>query len=435
MADFHPGRLQVLHAAPSPVGRILLWSICLLAVLVVVWASLGTVDVVAVGQGRVIPAGRVKLLQAPEAGVVRAIHVRDGDRVRAGDILVELDPTAALAGYDQVRSDLQLALLDRARLEALSRNPADPGRVFVQPPAADTVALTVQRRLMLGRAAEFRAQQDAARAELARHRGEERSLRAQIAKLEASIPLLAKRVEAKQTLVDKGIGAAMPLLEIRQQLSDQQHDLLVLRTRDGEIRSSIALAEAQLRRVQAEFERGLQGELAETGRKIAGLQQDLLKAEQRLLYQTLTAPIDGTVQQLAVNTVGGVMTQGQTALVVVPGDSRLEVEAMLLNKDIGFVQAGQPAVVKFETYNFTRYGYLEGTVTTVSRDAIEDKTLGLVYAARIALDAQKMEIEGRELPIGAGMTATVEIKTDQRRIIDFVLAPLVRYKQESLRER
>ena len=129
------------------------------------------------------------------------------------------------------------------------------------------------------------------------------------------------------------------------------------------------------------------------------------------------------------------LTQGQTALVIVPADTNLEVEALLLNKDIGFVEAGQRAVVKFETFNFTRYGYLEGTVLHVSRDAIEDKAFGLVYAARIALDAQEMMIDGRRTPLSSGMTVTAEIKTDRRSIADFIIAPMVRHQHESLRER
>lgn len=433
--DFHPARLAALHTAPSPLGRILLWGVCLFAVLALLWAVFGTVDVVAVGQGKLIPTGKVKVVQAPEAGVVRAIHVRDGDRVREGDPLIELDATAAFAAYDQIAEDLRLVKLDRARLMALSANPRQPEATFRPPTEARPEMVALARRLMAGRAAEYRAQADAAQAELARRRGEARSLQAQIAKLEASIPLLAKRVEAKQTLTDKGYGASMPLLEIKQQLSDQEHDLDILKTRRAEVEGGVQAAEAQLRRIHAEYQRSIEAELSEVEKKFSALQQDHRKAEQRLHYQTLTAPADGSVQQLAVNTIGGVLTQGQTAMMVVPADTRLEVEAMLLNKDIGFVVPGQRAVIKLETFNFTRYGFLEGTVLHVSRDAIEDKSFGLVYAARISLDAEAMEIDGRPTALGPGMSAVVEIKTDRRRIIDFVLAPLVRYQQESLRER
>lgn len=433
--DFHPAYLSAAQAMPSPLGRILLWTISVFGLLALGWSIVGTVDVVAVGQGKLIPTGRIKVVQAAEAGVVRVIHVRDGDKVREGDPLIELDQTAVLASYDQLRDDMRNARLDRARLVALVEAPRAPETRFQVPPDSRSGLVVVQRRLMLGRAAEFRAQADAAEAELAKRQGEARSLQAQIAKLQSSIPLLAKRVEAKQILTDKGFGASMPLLELKQQLSDQEHDLAIQTVRMAEIQSGIRAAEAQKRRVQAEFERGIEAELSDVEKKLLGLQQDLLKAEQRLNYHTLTAPADGTVQQMAVNTVGGVLNQGQTVLMVVPAETRLEVEAMIQNKDIGFVQPGQTAVVKFETFNFTRYGYLEGEVLHVSRDAIEDKTFGLVYAARIALPAQVMMIEGRNTPLSAGMTATVEIKTDERRLIDFVLAPLIKHKHESLRER
>ncbi len=433
--DFHPAGLETLRAVPSPLGRTMLWGVCLFAGLGMLWSIWGTVDVVAVGQGKVIPNDRVKVVQAPEAGVVRAIHVRDGGRVKAGDTLIELDPTTVFASYDQLRDDLRLALLDRARLIALGTDVQNPERAFVVPAGSRPDLIPVQRRMMQGRAAEYRAQNENALADLARRQAESRSLQAQIAKLDSSIPMLAQRVDAKKTLTEKGYGAAMPLLELRQQLSDQEHDRAILHTRQSEVQSNIRAAEAQIRRLKAEFERSVETELSDVERKIAGLRQDLAKAEQRLQYQTILAPADGTVQQLAVNTVGGVLTQGQTALVIVPADTNLEVEALLLNKDIGFVEAGQRAVVKFETFNFTRYGYLEGTVLHVSRDAIEDKAFGLVYAARIALDAQEMMIDGRRTPLSSGMTVTAEIKTDRRSIADFIIAPMVRHQHESLRER
>jgi membrane fusion protein, hemolysin D len=206
----------------------------------------------------------------------------------------------------------------------------------------------------------------------------------------------------------------------------------------------------------AEYRRGLFDELAKAEQKAASLAQDVVKAEQRTKLQLLTAPVDGVVQQLAVHTVGGVVTAAQALLVIVPIDSHLEIEAMISNRDIGFVHSGQEAEIKVDTFNFTRYGLLRGEVLSVSQDAIardkpqdksNDKAQGaetstsepkgqeLSFAARVSLDRTQMQVEEKFVNLSPGMAVTVEIKTGSRTIISYLLSPLLRYKQESLRER
>jgi hemolysin D len=209
-------------------------------------------------------------------------------------------------------------------------------------------------------------------------------------------------------------------------------------------------------RTAAEYQRTLLDDLAKADQKASGLAQDVIKAEQRTKLQYLTAPVDGVVQQLAIHTVGGVVTPAQALAVIVPKESRLEIEAMVPNRDIGFVEAGQDAAIKIDTFSFTRYGLLHGNVLSVSQDAItrdkpQDKTADkpqgteqassepkgqeLVYAARVSLDRTQMQVENKLVNLSAGMAVTVEIKTGSRRIISYLLSPLLRYRQESLRER
>jgi hemolysin D len=223
-----------------------------------------------------------------------------------------------------------------------------------------------------------------------------------------------------------------------------------------ETEAAVAAAVETRKQTESEYQRTLFGELASAEQKAAGLAQDLVKAEQRSALQVLTAPVDGVVQQIQVATIGGVVTPAEQLMVVVPAESRLEIEAMVPNKDIGFVAAGQPAEIKIDTFNFTRYGLLHGTVLTVSQDAIardkpasdKEKQLSaantgnsqpqgqeLVYAARVSLDRTQMEVDDRLVNLGPGMAVTVEIKTGQRRLIEYLLSPILRYRQESLRER
>lgn len=149
----------------------------------------------------------------------------------------------------------------------------------------------------------------------------------------------------------------------------------------------------------------------------------------------LAAPVDGIVQQLAIHTIGGVVTPAQPLMVIVPESQKLEIEAMVLNKDIGFVSANQPAEIKLEAFPFTKYGIIDGTVSQVSSDAIQDEKQGLVYAARIAMTQSSINVDGKQVNLSPGMAVTTEIKTGKRRIIEYLLGPVLQYRQESLRER
>ena len=229
------------------------------------------------------------------------------------------------------------------------------------------------------------------------------------------------------------------------------------RSRLIEADASLAALKDQRRQADAEYKRTNLTDLAQAEQKAASLQEEVVKAQQHRDLQTLTAPVDGTVQQLGVHTVGGVVTPAQALLIVVPADSRLEIEAMVPNRDIGFVHLGQSAAIKIDTFNFTRYGLLHGDVLGVSQDAItrdkpQDKSGGssqagaesdsseakgqeMIYAARVSLDRTQMQVEDRVVDLAPGMAVTVEIKTGSRRVIEYLLSPLLRYKQSSLRER
>ena len=268
--------------------------------------------------------------------------------------------------------------------------------------------------------------------------------------------MVEERYEVRKALYGKELGAKLVYLEALQQLLEQRKDLAVQQSRYAEATAALAAIVETNAQTIAEYRRTRFGEFAEAERKAAGLAQDLVKAEQRTKLQILTAPVDGIVQQLAVHTIGGVVTPAQVLLVLVPVDGRLEIEATISNRDIGFVHPGQEAEIKVDTFNFTRYGLLHGKVLTVSPDAIardkpqdkgSDKVQGadnssseprgqeLGYSARVSLDRTQMQLEDKLVNLSPGMAVTVEIKTGSRTVISYLLSPLLRYRQDSLRER
>jgi hemolysin D len=451
---FLPAALEITETPPSPVGRAIGASIIGVFCVALVWASLGSVDIVATAAGRIVPGGRTKLIQPFETGVVRAIHVRDGQTVKAGDVLIELDPTMIEADQERQRSDLVAANLDVARLRAALTD--DPVASFHPPPGASSAQVEMHRQFLIN----DRAEQASKLAEIGREQSQKEAERAttsaSVAKIQATIPVLQERVDIHKTLLDKGLASKVTYLSEVQDLVGLQQDVAVQQSRLREADAAIALLKETREKTAVEYRRTVYDALTKAEQKAASLAQDAIKAEQRTKLQRLTAPVDGVVQQLAVHTVGGVVTPAQALAVVVPSENRLEIEAMVSNRDIGFIHAGQKAEIKVDTFNFTRYGLLHGEVLSVSSDAItrerqqsspnertadaatstsEPKGQELEYAARISLDRTDMQVDEKLVKLGPGMAVTVEIKTGSRRMINYLLSPLARYKQETLRER
>ena len=453
---FLPAALEIVETPPSPIGRATAATIILLFCAALLWAWWGTIDIVASATGKVQPGDGTKVVQPFETGIVRSIRVQDGQAVKAGEVLIDLDPTVNAAERDHLRSDLLAERLNTARLHAALADGDDPSAGFVPPAEADPELIAAQRQLLLNQVTEHRAKIAALLRQQAQKEAEQVTTSATIHKLETIIPVIQSRVDIRKTLVEKELGSKLTYFEVLQLLVEQQEEFNVQNSRLHETEAAIAAIRETRGQAAAEYRHTLSDELAKSEQKANGIAQDLIKAEQRTSLQRLTAPVDGVVQQLAVHTVGGVVTPAQSLLVVVPSDSRLEIEAMVSNHDIGFVHAGQEAEIKIDTFNFTRYGLLHGQVLSVSQDAVirdrqqdrsNDRTLGkqnetsepkgqeLNYSARISLDRTSMVIDDKVVNLSPGMAVTAEIKTGSRTVLSYLLSPLLRYRQEVLRER
>jgi hemolysin D len=451
---FLPAALEIVETPPSPLGRAVGATLIGLFVLALAWSSLSHVDIVATAPGKIIPTGYSKVIQPFETGVVRAILVANGQNVNAGDVLIELDSTINEGEINHLRGDLQSAQLDIARIHAALTDTDDPLTVFQPPEGANPALVAIQRQFLLAQVTEHRAKIAALDGQRAQKEAELATISATVDKLEAVIPTIEERVNIRKTLNE--YGNKLQYFEVLQQLTESQQERLVQKSHLKEARAAVAAIIETRGQTKAEFRRTLFSELTEAERKAAGLAADLSKAEQRTKLQQLTAPVSGMVQQLAVHTVGGVVTPAQSLMVIVPGDSSLEIEAMVSNHDVGFVHAGDEVEIKVDTFDFTRYGLLHGRVLSISSDAIvrdgpndkgsekqpgsnaassEPKGQELTYAARISVDRTQMQVEDKKVNLSPGMAVTAEIKTGSRRIISYLLSPLIKYKQESLRER
>ncbi|HEV7605970.1 MAG TPA: HlyD family type I secretion periplasmic adaptor subunit [Steroidobacteraceae bacterium] len=446
--EFLPAALEVQESPPSPLGRFTLWAVMAMITLAFIWSIIGRVEIVAVAPGKIIPSGQVKVIQASNIGRVKAILVSDGDSVKAGQPLIELDPTLAEADRQRLESDWVASSLELARWRAYSAW-LDNGKAGAVTAAAVDVSaigggaklvvpetsVALQHSLLDQSIAQQRSKIAGIDQTLLRRRAEGESTRQVLEKLRQTLPLVTQRAESLKKLSEQNLVARNTYLEVEQQRIEAMQDFAAQESNLTSTAAAINELIEQRQLALADSRREAFEKLEELEKQNRSQRQELIKASDIAGDQVLTSPVDGVVQQLKVHTVNGVVSPAEQLLVVVPKDQTLEVEARVLNKDIGFVRAGQLVSVKVEAFPFTRYGVIEGTVTSVSNDAIADEKLGLYYAARVRVKKSTMFIDGVDVLLSPGMAVTAEVTTGTRRLIEFVLSPVMEHVQESGRER
>ncbi len=432
--EFLPAAVEVLETPPSPAGRILAIAICAFFALALAWASWAEIDIVAVAEGKVIPSGKTKVVQPLEIGVVKTIAVEEGQHVKAGDLLVELDSTATGADAASLRQQLSATRLEAARLKVVLG--MDDGTLLNNPPeGVDREAFDLAMALATSQLSEQEHHLTSLAQEIERQKSNAASAQADAAKARETLPLVQERAEMSRQMAESGVISRVEYLRAQEELVDLQRSLDSAAAKVKEAKAAIASLQQQRQQATAEFERDRMKELTEAESKAKSLAEDLTKADQRKSLQRILSPVDGVVQQLQVHTIGGIVEPAQQLMQVVPEGAAVEIEARILNKDIGFVQEGQDAVIKMEAFPFTRYGTLEGRVTEVSDDAIEDEKLGLLFTARIAVPEAKLQVDDKIMPPSPGMMASVEIKTGTRTMMEYVLSPVMKATDEAGRER
>lgn len=433
---FLPAHLELIETPVSPTARWTMRIIIGMFVVALTWAALGKLDIVAVAPGKTVVDSRTKVVQPSEVAVVRRILVRDGQQVKAGDLLIELDATATGADFAKAGDALANARMAAMRQRALAEAIASGKPLRFEPvPGVPEARVAAEQALARSQHEALQARRHNLQALIAQRRAELETTQAGIRPLDESARISRTRAEDYAKLVEgKYVGRHDYLLREQERIAAER-DLATQRNRVQEIRSALLAADEELRVLVTDFRQQTLDGLRAAEEQIGQMNPEVSKAGQRDRLMTLRAPVSGTVQQLAVHTVGGVVTPAQALLVVVPSEEALEVEATVLNKDIGFVRPGQAVTVKVESFPYTRYGYLTGKVVSVSHDAAQVEQLGLVFPARVKLERATLDIDGVEVRLSAGMSLSAEIKTGKRRVIDYLLSPLRQHGSESLRER
>lgn len=436
--EFMPAAIEIEKTPASPVGRVILYSIMLLFLVAVLWTYFGKIDIVAVAKGKVVPTESVKVIQPLETAVIESIHVGEGERVVKGQPLVTLDADIPEADVRNFREQWRGVALKRLRLAELVRwfESAEGWSASLQTENQDLQAFVPAQRALLNQEVnELDAIVRNIDQETDRLVAEQKMVAAEVKKNQRLLEVLDERVAAYDVLQQRGIGSRMDFLKVKQEQIEIEQNVSVQRARINQLAASIAANESKREMVVAERFKNTLSELEGLTVQEATLREELLKAKLRSRQYVLKAPVDGTVQELVVTTVGGVVTPAQELMKLVPEGGGVEVEAKFLNKDIGFIHSGQSTEIKVDTFNFTKYGVIDAELVDISNDAVKDEQLGLVYYAKIKPDRSSLSINGKNIKLSPGMTVIAEVKTGERRIIEFFLSPLLRYQEESLSER
>lgn len=433
--DFLPAALEITETPPPPAGRAVLWLIILAAFGAVAWSFLSEVEMVAVAEGRIIPTARLQAVEAGDAGIVRAILVREGERVVKGQPLVRLDSTLSGADEAAARADLSAAMLQRARAMALLAHADGAATPFQPPSGASPDAAAAEGQAVAARINEHQSR----RAGLSQRRAGAEAARgvalAELVKLEQLLPLVEAQHAAQAELAAKGLSPALRVLQLQERVVAARQDMEVQQARARETAAQIAMLDRERSQADAEFRAKAAAEQAEAEAVIATRSELVRKAEQRSAMQVLAAPVDGTVNEIAVTSVGEVLEVGARVATLVPAGSELVIEALVLNKDAGHVREGMEVALKVESFPFTRHGVLHGVVEHLSADAVLDQARGLVFPARVRLTEGALTDRGERLRLSPGLTVAAEIVTGHRTVADYILSPVAKATSEAGRER
>ena len=462
--EFWPSAKEVLDTPASPIRVAMMWAICSLFTLAVVASCVLTIDIHALAHGRIESVGRSKIVQSLDAGRVIAIKVQEGTHVKAGDIVLVLDPTEAVAARDEYQRQTEEFGAEiarrRAAIEAVERHD-DAWRPKIAFLAATAPALQTREQVALDAGLlQLRTKLRSLDAKIAESEHQKRALEQTMEAQQRVLKALQDRLDMREELRQKNWETTANVVDAKETLYRETTSMVEHTGEWTQADAVIASVTREKEEERAKFVNENAQALTQAEAKLDDASQELIKAQAKAARANIRAPVDGVVQELAVTSYGQVVTSGQQLMTVVPSDAPIEIEASVSNVDIGFVRVGQRAVVKIDTFPFTIYGTIVGRVTRVSHDAVRNRdalptaaddatpreseaspasnvpqSQNLVFPVTVELDRTAMLVDGTAVPLSPGMTGEIEILTGKRRVIDYLLSPLRETGSQALHER
>lgn len=424
--EFTPLLVEIEERPTSPLGRSLFWTLLAFITIGLLWLFLAKIDVVVSARGKVVPDGEIKTLQPVETGVIGSILVKEGQSVKKGEVLMEIDPSVTQSDLASQQKNLSLLELEIERLDALIKNrPFSPSST-----CKDTAAIATQQMMYISTKSAYDQQCQVIEEQL---RQTEQQTQGAIVDKKRLIQLLASATQREARLNEvldiiakkEYEDAQNQRVEYQEQASMKDH---TIEQSNGKLHELTQ----QLRLVTQEYRNKLLAELTQKSKEATSLRTEVETTLFRNAKQQIIAPVDGYIGKLLVHTVGGVVTPAEKLVTLIPKGVPLIIKATVLNQDIGFITKEMDVAVKIDTFDFQKYGLVNGKVKHIADDAIEDEKLGPVYEIAITPSATTLKGEGKTLSIHPGMSVTAELKVGKRRVIEFFIYPMIKYLDEGL---
>jgi membrane fusion protein, adhesin transport system len=433
-AEFVTGRAAADLQRPRIFAHILLLVIASFFGIAFAWASWASLDEVTRGDGRVIPSSQVQVVQNLEGGIVAAMLVREGEIVERGQVLLRIDNVRAASDYRESRKRYLALLGSLARLRAEvtgSDQLAFADEVLSE--AAEVVSN--ESALFQARKVALRNEVSVLESQVEQRDQELAELRHRLAQLERSLALAREELAMTEPLAARGVVSKVEALRLRRQVNDLEGELDAVRLSIPRIESARREGLQRIEERTSTFHATSQRELTAVQAEVEALREAIAAEEDRVQRTEVRSPVRGTVKQVMVHTVGGVVQPGADLVEIVPLEDTLLIEAQVRPADIAFLRPGQPAVVKITAYDFAIYGGLAATVEDISADTIVDERGERFYRIRVRTEEAVLERAGEPLPIIPGMTAQVDILTGEKTVLDYLLKPILRARDHAMRER
>jgi hemolysin D len=433
--QFKPSIVAIQDDPASPAGRIVAWILCIIILSAIIWSCVAKIDIIATATGQIVPVGSTKVVQAHIDATIKKINIKEGEFVKKGDLLIELDDenyTSEKESLEKMlaaenvkynRANAMLGYLDKKIIEKL---PLVMGK---------SISSRIQEMLFEQEYKDLESSLSMLKELIDQKRYELESVVNNISHYKQTVNLTEIRAKKFKGLLDQKVSSELEYMEFDEKRIREKNELNSLISRERQTKANIKELEEKVKYTVIENKKRQLATLEESFNNINKITEEINKNEILIKYSKIISPVDGYIQELKFHTTGGVMEQAQEVLKIVEDKSDIEIETMVLSKDIGFVHKGMDVAIKVDSFLFTKYGLVHGTVINISEDAIKDEKMGLVYKTKIKLKEKSVNVDGNKINLSYGMGVTSEIKTGTRTVMEFFLSPIIKKMNESINER
>lgn len=433
--DFLLGIESILSSRPSKMLWMIPTVIGVFFICVVLWLIVSQIDVVAPSQGKIIPSSRMVLIQPKETNAIKQVYVTNGQVVKKGELLVEFQDSVEKFDNNSLKTQYEILQAKEIFLKA-----------YIDYIDNGIVSLDKEKNLSqeLYHSIEFRLNSNTSyynneisslMQKIKKVNFEMEMVKTELEKQRNMLPFIEYKLTQITKLVEQGLESEISMKDLEQQYIEQKSNISIKENEFDKLKSQYEISKKELLQFKHNIKKDLVEDLNKTANELSALLPDLNKSDYIVNAKSIYAMEDGYIFNLNNSTSGRVVQSGEVIMELIPLSSPLEVEAKVLNRDIGFVSLGQKVNVKIDSFKFTKYGYIEGTVTNIEKSSTLDENLGEIYRVIIELDSDKMNIDNQYIKLIPGMTCVVDIKIGTRRLIEYIISPMIRYKDEALREK